>query len=189
MKILPGTVHCIQLKTAAELHTDGPADRYGSLSRPAVLINDVDAPQHHQRVVVELDNLQKRGVERLKIQARGPRLHSQDLPESFHHEQTRDVVDGMIKECGVRKVNVQGPCRRHARFADDHVAGEPVPHAIRRQSRCLPAPLIGDRSEPHPGIADGVHQPRPGGPRRDGAPANGEPGLHPQSGGSANVAL
>lgn len=91
-KVLQGTVHCIQRKTATELHTDGPADRYGSLSRPSVLIREVDAPQHHQRVVVELDNLQKRGVERLKIQAGGPRLHSQDLPESFHHQKARDVV-------------------------------------------------------------------------------------------------
>lgn len=117
---MPGTLHCIQLETAAELHTDGPADRYGSLSRPSVLIREVDAPQHHQRVVVELDNLQKRGVERLKIKAGGPQLHSQDLPESFHHQQARDVVDGMIEERGVRKINVQGPCQRPARFADDH---------------------------------------------------------------------
>lgn len=131
-KILLGTVHRIQRKTATELHTDGPADRYGSLSRSYVLIRKVDAPQRHQRVVIEFDNLKKRGVEGLKIQAGGPQPHSQDLPESFHHQQTRDVVEGMIKQRGVRLVNVQGPCHCPARFADDHVAGEPVPHAIRR---------------------------------------------------------
>jgi hypothetical protein len=130
--VFPGTVHGIQRKTATELHTDGPGDRYGSLSRPSVLIRKVDSPQHHQRVVVEFDNLKKRGVEGLKIQAGGPQLHSQGLPESFHHEQPRDVVEGMIEECGVRMVNVQGPGKRPARFPDDHVAGEPVPHAIRR---------------------------------------------------------
>ena len=131
-KILLGTAHRIQRKTATELHTHGPADRYGSLSRSCVLIRKVDAPQHHQRVVVEFDNLKKRGVEGLKIQAGGSQLHSQDLPESFHHEQPRDVVEGMIEERGVCMVNVQGPCKRPARFLDDHVAGEPVPHAIRR---------------------------------------------------------
>jgi hypothetical protein len=176
---LPGTVSGIQCEAAAELDADGSIYGDGSRSPPLFLFFNDDSPQRDRRVIVKLDDFQERGFEGQKIQIGSLHPDPKGLPDSFHQQETGNMVQGMVKERRVRVVNVQGPGVCSPASANGDVVGKPVSHPLRRQRHSLQRLAISGRAPSQPGVAGGVDQPRSGGPRGDGMTADVEACLDP----------
>nr|WP_267277602.1 hypothetical protein [Arthrobacter sp. CDRTa11] len=108
-------------------------------------------------MVSEFHHFPEHSLEGLKVQAGVAHPHPKGLPDCFHHQKARDVVQRMVKECGVAAVNVQWPAATGPLVAEDNVVGEPVPHKSGRQRLSLRRWAIRPGPEPHPGVASRIH--------------------------------
>lgn len=96
-------------------------------------------------------------MEAHKIQMWCPRVSPERLADGLQEKSTRNVVQRMVKHNGVRLVDVQRPRVIPGAFTDNHVAGVPLAHLLRRQRDGRTGRTSGFGPEPHPGVRGGVH--------------------------------